>query len=640
MRRRRLARGLVAPAALLLLVGALATLQYRWVGQVSEAERDQLRESLDRRAQEFATDFDHEISLAYQSLQPGAGTFDPAKPDALIQRYDRWLTSARFPGIVKAIYYAQSVPSGFTLFRYEPDQKALQPIEWPTSLDPVKTRLTGMFDHVMPALPGNAKVIAFASLPVVIDVPALVIPAPIELERTVEPRRSPGRDVDMLTAMRLAHSYLVVELDAEHLKQHVLPELAARHFPATGADRYRVAIVDAKSEPVMTRGLEESQRLDPEHADAVAPFFTIRLDAFQDATMTWTMSKSGRTGGPAGTVIARPPGTTAGRFSVVVEQRALGSSPPAGRRVSTGGHWKVLLQHSAGSLDAAVSEVRRRNLWLSFGILTVLAMSVGLIVINARRSERLAAQQMDFVATVSHELRTPLAVIRSAAQNLSAGVVHDAGQARRYGDLIEDEGRRLTDMIEQVLEYAGLSGNRHPVQSRPVDAGAVVKDVLSSCSSLFEAERFEVGVDVAADLPVVLADEGALRRALHNLVTNALKYAADGRWLGVKVSRAMIRGQDELQIVVSDRGRGIAAEDLGHIFEPFYRGRYALDRQIHGNGLGLSLVKRIAEAHGGRITVASSPGQGAAFTLHLPAASADQVVNAIGEPAADAGPTA
>ena len=121
--------------------------------------------------------------------------------------------------------------------------------------------------------------------------------------------------------------------------------------------------------------------------------------------------------------------------------------------------WVVLLQHSAGSLDAAVAQARRRNLWLSFGILSVLVVGVGIIVLNARRSERLAAQQMDFVATVSHELRTPLAVIRSAAQNLSAGVVHDASQAQRYGDLIEAEGRRLTDMVEQVLEYAGLSGN-------------------------------------------------------------------------------------------------------------------------------------------------------------------------------------
>src|SRR5439155_17992756 len=122
--------------------------------------------------------------------------------------------------------------------------------------------------------------------------------------------------------------------------------------------------------------------------------------------------------------------------------------------------WQLVLQHPAGSLEAAVGQARRRNLTLSFGILALLCVSVGLIVVNAQRSQRLAGQQMDFVATVSHELRTPLAVIRSAAQNLSAGVVHEPAQAKRYGELLEGEGRRLTDMIEQVVDYAGLSGNK------------------------------------------------------------------------------------------------------------------------------------------------------------------------------------
>src|SRR4029079_7870929 len=128
--------------------------------------------------------------------------------------------------------------------------------------------------------------------------------------------------------------------------------------------------------------------------------------------------------------------------------------------IRVGPSWRILLQHADGSLDAAVAHARLRNLYLSFGILATLMISVGLILFNARRSERLAAQQMDFVATVSHELRTPLAVIRSAAQNLAAGVVPDPAQARQYGDLIETEGRRLTDMVEQVLEYAGLSDHR------------------------------------------------------------------------------------------------------------------------------------------------------------------------------------
>jgi signal transduction histidine kinase len=290
-------------------------------------------------------------------------------------------------------------------------------------------------------------------------------------------------------------------------------------------------------------------------------------------------------------------------------------------RARSGAGWTLLLQHGAGSLDAAVGRVRARNLWLSFGILSVLAASAGLVLVNARRSEKLAAQQLDFVATVSHELRTPVAVIRSAAQNLAAGVVHEPAQAKRYGALIEAEGRRLTDMVEQVLEYAGLSDTKRVPANRPVDTGRLVRDVVTSSESLPEADRvtFEVRIDDGA--PAVMAEEDSIRRALLNLVGNALKYAADGGWIGVSVSRGTGRNEGYVSIAVADRGRGIPAEDLAHIFTPFYRGAYARDRQIHGNGLGLSLVKRIAEAHGGRVTVKSAPGEGSTFTLTLPYAT-------------------
>jgi signal transduction histidine kinase len=226
---------------------------------------------------------------------------------------------------------------------------------------------------------------------------------------------------------------------------------------------------------------------------------------------------------------------------------------------------------------------------------------------------------MDFVATVSHELRTPLAVIRSAAQNLSAGVVHDASQAQRYGDLIDTEGRRLTEMVEEVLEFAGIAGGRREFAVAPTDLAALTREVVASCESLTRAASFDVEVTIAgAPLPPALVDETAYRRALTNLITNALKYGADGRWIGIHLAAT----DGVVRVTVSDRGRGIESEDLPHVFDDFYRGQYAKDRQIHGNGLGLSLVRRIAEAHGGKVSVTSSLGQGSQFTLALPIAQA------------------
>ena len=113
---RGLARGLLPPIALLALVATLGTLQYRWLGQVSEAEREQLKQSLDRRAREFADDFDREVTRLYHGLQP-ARPFDPAQPEPFAQKYDQWLAATAAPALVKAVYYAKPAQPGFTLYR-------------------------------------------------------------------------------------------------------------------------------------------------------------------------------------------------------------------------------------------------------------------------------------------------------------------------------------------------------------------------------------------------------------------------------------------------------------------------------------------------------------------------------------------
>ena len=651
MRRRRLLVGLIAPAALFAVVGALATLQYRWVGQVSEAEREQMRESLARRVGEFATDFDREIGRLYQQLQPDAPPIDAAAMARFARKYDQWKTGARFPDLVRAIYFARPAPSAVELSRYSPERGVFEPAEWPASLEPVRSRIAVM-ERLTPGTTSAKGVFSFRTSPVLSDIPAIVIPLFESMERDLphpQPAPGPGSTFDMLVALRVSHSQLIVELDNSVLRDTMLRQIASQHFPDTGSDAYRVSIVDGKAQSILTRGLAPGEAIDPARADAAESFFTIGLESLRESAVTWSAAREGGgagAGSRSGAVATIAPLAKGGsQLSVMVEQRALTATArpasPSAVRVTTTGNWRILVQHAAGSVDAAVAAVRRRNLWLSFGILAILATSVGLIVTNARRSERLASQQMDFVATVSHELRTPLAVIRSAAQNLSAGVVHDAAQARRYGDLIEDEGRRLTEMVEQVLEFAGMSGNRQPPMARPVDVAALVHEVTASCTTLAEAGPFKLDVDVPADLPAVVADEGALRRALHNLVTNAFKYAAEGRWVGVSARKVATRSGDEVQVAVSDRGRGISSDDLPHLFEPFYRGRYAIERQIHGNGLGLSLVKRIAEAHGGRVSVTSTPESGSTFTLHLPAAPVEAATTPLGHPVADtAGPSA
>jgi len=647
MRRRRFFLGLIAPASLFALVGALATLQYHWLGQVSEAERSDLRDSLDRHAREFTDDFDREISGVFTGLQPAPNQFDAA---TFAKQVDDWKASARFPELIKGIYLARTGEKDIFLLRFDPARRAFEPTIWPASLEPVRARLRPALDRVAPPVANPGTVFTWSTPPPIFaDVPAVVIGVPATIENR-EPQHPPpnvsGGTNSVFVTLE-PYQRLIAELDGAYIKQTMLPQIAARHFPDTGSDRYRVAVVDSRGDALITRGLAEGQHIDPGTADVISGFFSMPRIETARTTAFAVGGVRGAGGGRVDVLTTDTLRSTAGvmqQFSMVVEQRdksgaARGTAPSI--RMTAGSGWRILLQHQAGSLDAAVAAVRRRNLWLSFGILGVLVTGVALIVINARRSERLAAQQMDFVATVSHELRTPLAVIRSAAQNLSAGVIHDATQARRYGDLIEGEGRRLTDMVEQVLEYAGVSGNQRGVAARPVNVAALVDDVVASCQPLLEAEKFEVAVDVPPDLPDILADADAIRRVLHNLVNNALKYAADGRWIGIAARPGTSRAGKDVQIAVSDRGRGIAPQDLAHIFEPFYRGQNAVERQIHGSGLGLSLVRRIAEAHRGRVTVTSQHGVGSVFTLHLPVAPTQAAAHSIGEPApGSAGPSA
>lgn len=625
---RRLPIGLLLPVGLVVLVAALAVLQYRWLGQVSEAEREDLSRSLNERAREFADDFDLEISRAYLAFQLGDDPVTPTATDGIERRLASWRAVARYPDLISTIYFADALDDRYALSRYDIDQSRWEPAEWPAALEAVRARLTPRVTNTSTA--GSAEelsIITLSTSPLVAEIPALVVPVATAPEAGTSPTRRTfraleSRTTDLLLSFGFGRDFLVVELNRTYLENTVLPAVADRHFAGDASDRYRLAVIDHTGRRLFTRGPSDTT-FDEHEADVSMRLLRVRFDLARADIETQSVFRWQSEPEPSSQEGDVPPlRPSGGNVSIVVSRTEEAGRPPMPALPPQAG-WQLIVQHSAGSLDAAVARARQRNLWLSFGILSVLAASVGLIVLNARRAQRLASQQMDFVATVSHELRTPLAVIRSAAQNLSAGVVHTADQAKRYGTLIEDEGQRLTDMVEQVLEYSGLSGNRRPPRAAPIDPAALARESAESASERCHEQGVELTIETAPGLPLVAADEGAMRRALGNLIANALKYAADGKWIGVNVTRGGTAARPEVLISVSDRGQGITPDEIAHIFEPFYRGRSAIERQIHGNGLGLSLVRRIAEAHGGRVTAASSPGAGTTFTLRLPGIEPD-----------------
>jgi signal transduction histidine kinase len=226
---------------------------------------------------------------------------------------------------------------------------------------------------------------------------------------------------------------------------------------------------------------------------------------------------------------------------------------------------------------------------------------------------------MQFVAAVSHELRTPLAVICSAGENLSDGVVADSQQVQRYGSLIETEGRRLGDMVERVLHFAGISAGTQTRVRAAVDLAQVVADAVHGVSADAHERGVAVNVRPQGALPSVLGDADALRSAVQNVVGNAVKYSAAGGSVEV-AAEALDAGRVQLRVV--DRGIGIDAADLPHIFEPFFRGRRAVDAQVRGTGVGLSVVRHVVQFHGGDVSVESRAGEGTTVTIVLPVAAA------------------
>jgi two-component system phosphate regulon sensor histidine kinase PhoR len=247
----------------------------------------------------------------------------------------------------------------------------------------------------------------------------------------------------------------------------------------------------------------------------------------------------------------------------------------------------------------------------------LLGAAIVLLVIGAHRMQRAAEQRMQFVAAISHELRTPVSSISMLSRNQADGLVSGADKVSQYGELIHQQSRRLSEMIEQTLQYAGIHSHLGTGIRASVDVKTVIAAVLAAQRESLAREQFHVELTVPEGLPMIQGDANLLRIAVDNLLSNAIKYAGSGRWVGIRAEHSA-KGRAIL-ISVSDHGPGIEPSDQTRLFEPFYRGQTAVEAGIPGSGIGLSLVRSAAEAHGGSITIVSTPGRGSIFTLTIPA---------------------
>jgi signal transduction histidine kinase len=294
-----------------------------------------------------------------------------------------------------------------------------------------------------------------------------------------------------------------------------------------------------------------------------------------------------------------------------------------------------LYDEQASQRLANVARLARRNIiWLITVLLcTVVVVSVFVWILQKRAMAstlHLAQLQMDFAASVSHELRTPLAVLCSAVDNIADGVVTSKEQMAKYGAVIRNQSRQINALVNQVILFAATEDGRGRYDLRPITVKEVVESAVTGTAELIRKAGFSLELQTPASLPLVLGDFAALSQCLQNLLTNALKYGTQGRWILISATcepskehlmkdRLLKDHRNrEVCIHVHDRGKGIDRSELHHIFEPFYRSPDAIADQIHGTGLGLPIAKGLAEAMGGRLSVTSEAGKGSVFTLHLP----------------------
>ena len=276
--------------------------------------------------------------------------------------------------------------------------------------------------------------------------------------------------------------------------------------------------------------------------------------------------------------------------------------------------WVLAVRHRSGSLEAAVANAKTRNLLISLLLTGLLAGTASALVRVTARSRRLADMQFRFAAGVSHDLRTPLTAIRGAAYNLANGMIQDPGAVQRYNRLILRNADELTCMVENVLAYTSTLQETKEKVREPLSISALLERTAAGMASEIEAAGCRIEMEIAFGLPSVKGDALSLEQAFRNLIGNAVRHAAAGRWIGVAASAS----ESGVTVQVSDHGPGIPEDEQERIFEPFYRGEQARTGRSGGTGLGLSLARNTILAHGGSIRVRSSPGEGADFTIWFP----------------------
>jgi two-component system, OmpR family, sensor histidine kinase SenX3 len=602
-------------AALSLVLLALAALQYRWSGEVSQAASTRMQASLDTSVRSFKHDFYQELGAVCFPFQ----TTFISNPDWDLYAgyYEEWKRSAGNPELVANVFVWETARGKASrLLRLNLTTKHFEPIEWPQRIASFRNHLVSVTQRPGPLRFNSAPEYSQGYRPssdgiraatanrlaweIDQNIPALIHPL---VQFTAGPIQKDGSEGYII-------GWVVIQINLEALRARLLPELILRHFSGPNGLIYRVAVVGGEASDVLVYSSNSDFGKQNRYLVDVVESLMSPPPPFQS---------------PADTAITPHNVGSSDDGSPPIVFPSWGIYRPGGPpilqvlRYSQGEkEWQLLVRNRQGSLESMVAGLRRRTLIISFGVLLLLVASIAMLFVTSHRAHKLARLQMDFVACVSHELRTPVAVICSTADNLADGVVVGEKQVMRYGGVIRNQAHQLADLIERILLFVATRSDAIHYNLGSVQVSEVVDRALANIAGMIVAGGITVERRIDSDLPLVMGDRDALVQCVQNLLTNAVKYGGEHKWIGVRTGLSRDGGQERyVEVTVEDKGPGVEPSELDHIFEPFYRGRTAAARQIRGTGLGLALARTVAEAMGGRLTVKSVLEVGSTFTLSL-----------------------
>ncbi len=274
-------------------------------------------------------------------------------------------------------------------------------------------------------------------------------------------------------------------------------------------------------------------------------------------------------------------------------------------------------------IERDVRNQRRTNLFLIILSMTLIFSSLAFIYAAERRDRQLRKLKEDFISNVSHELKTPLSLIGMFSEVLKTGRVKSEETKQEYFEIIHSECERMSRLVSNLLDFASLERGERVKHFETVNLAQLVTRELEAYRHQIQKDGFQISADVDSSVPDTFADPNAISMAFLNLLDNSVKYSGSQKLIRVGV----VRVNGFIDLSISDQGPGIPVEEQQKIFEKFYRGSAAAANKIRGSGIGLSIIRHVADMHGGEITVQSEPGKGSTFTLRIPIRSAPDLEN-------------